>query len=90
VPLTAVYINQVNLFLLFFFKRNITHPIFELMCPGRGFKINNNSAMLSSNVKVFTSVKVESLSFNIGSPVKKWGCNHLISASLAKSGAIII
>lgn len=22
---TAVYINQVNLFLLFFFKRNITH-----------------------------------------------------------------
>jgi len=43
---TAIYINQVNLFPLFFFKRNITHPIFELMYPGRGFKINNNSAKL--------------------------------------------
>jgi len=98
---TNVYINQVNLFLLFFFKRNITHPIFELMYPGRGFKINTNSAILKLNVKVFTKVKVESCTLYIGSlpksgvvyfvhwfPSQKVEACSLYIGSLAKNGVV--
>ena len=69
-PPTAIYINQVNLFLLSFFKRNIINPIFKSMYPGRGFKINNNSGILKLNVEIFTRLKGGSCSLYIGLPAK--------------------